>query len=129
MPALLAAEPNSSAAAEPAASASISPAELADQAALVQQIGSEAARGFDAEAHARALRQQIEVLVAAPTAAAAATAPTRILPAGRPTPLRTAAVAPMSTEPAKLAGNSAIRMAIEKMRAAIEELEAQLKGK
>ena len=88
-------------------------------------------RGFDAEAHARALRLQIEALVAVPTAAAAATAtaPTRILQAGKPTPPRTAAVAPMWTEPAKLAGDSAIRMAIEKMRAAIDELEAQLKGK
>jgi hypothetical protein len=128
-PALLKADPNPS----PPVSLAVTNAptlqeDLADQAALVQQIGSEAARGFDPEAHARALRAQIEALIAgSATAKAAPEAPplapeitVRTAAANSSMPAAVGVSAPGTSE------ETAVREAIQKLRAVLDRLEAQL---
>jgi hypothetical protein len=134
-PALFAAEPNPSAPARPAINAPSLPEDLAEQAALVQQIGEEAARWFDPEAHARALRAQIESLVSTSTAVKPA-APLEAAPVAgpssrtvaKPSPSPMPAAAPATTA-ASSPRKAAIREAIQKARTALDELEFQLNGK
>ena len=67
LPALFAAEPDTPTSADVVQPVPSSPEAIAEQAALVRQIGADAARGFDPEAHAHALRVQIETLVKEPS--------------------------------------------------------------
>ena len=132
-PALFAAEPNPSATTPPVRNAPTLPEDLAEQAALVQQIGEEAARGFDPEAHARALRAQIESLVSTSTAAKPAAPSEAAL--GAVPGNRTVAKAPPLPTPAPTTATPSsppkaiIREAIQKVRTALDELEFQLNGK
>jgi hypothetical protein len=124
-PALFAAEPSPSAPAPPASAPSL-PEDLAEQAALVQQIGEEAARGFDPEAHARALRAQIESLVST-SAAAKPSAPSEAAPGAVPAS-RTVAKPSPSPTPAPATAlatpysprKAVIRDAIQKVRTALD---------
>ncbi len=137
-PALFAAEPAPPTMAAPGPAPATEPSfpeDLADQAGLVQQIGAEASRGFDVEAHARALRAQIEALVSGSAASAGSGANTNVnltaQSSAKPvsaSPAVTKLTAPAPLEPpAKPAPqNSAVQDAIRKMRAALEELETQL---
>jgi hypothetical protein len=134
-PALFAAEPSPSAPAPPVSNVPSLPEDLAEQAALVQQIGEEAARGFDPEAHARALRAQIESLVSTSTAAKPS-APSEAAPVAVPAS-RTVAKPSPSPTPAPATAmatpdsprKTVIRDAIQKVRTALDELEFQLNGK
>ncbi len=107
--------------------------DLAEHAALVQQIGDEAARGFDAEAHAHALRLQIEALVskagsakepAAVPQASTATAPLSqpVLIPQQPAPIRASAPTSRPVE----AQSAAIHDSIQKLRELLDRLENQL---
>jgi hypothetical protein len=132
-PALLAAEPSPSTAAVPATQALALPEDLAEEAALVQQIGEEAARGFDAEAHARALRAQIEALVSTPSGSApvktvATPAPTLSVPASKPLekPTVTTTTTPALVTPPASSKDSALREAVQRVKTALNELELQV---
>lgn len=139
-PALLAAEPVEMPATAPAPSAvsTNAPAfseDLADQAALVQQIGEAAARGFDPEAHARSLRLQIEALAHAPVKdhekAPTVTPPTVSSKPSAPALSPPASVAAPATPsaPAPATGRDpAVRDSLQKLKSALNELETRLSG-
>jgi len=131
-PALLAADPAAPAPASMPAADNLLSGDLADEAGLVQQIGAEASRGFDVEAHARALRAQMEALVSGATASGNVNTN---LDAAVPPPVKAAAATPVvrvtqpvankpSASPAPQDG--AVQEAIRKMRAALDDLESQL---
>lgn len=126
-PALLLADPNPPAGVAPASPSSQE--DLAEQAALVQQIGEDAARGFDAEAHARALRAQIEALIATPTTAKASASletPKRSVPSPKPAEVLGTTAAPARAVAVRDVRDGALKESIRKLRSALEEFEAQL---
>jgi hypothetical protein len=133
-PALFAAETNAPA---PSLLTNAMPAlqvSLAEQADLVRQIGEDAARGFDAEAHARNLRAQIESLVTKPaiTKPSVATEPPAASaqqteatgkPSGSPAPGQVETAEGASTERPEL---TPLKEAVRKLRAMADELEAHV---
>ncbi len=123
LPALFAAEPDTPTSADVVQPVPSSPEAIAEQAALVRQIGADAARGFDPEAHAHALRVQIETLVKEPSVPPAPLLTKPPAPAVAP-PDKKERPSAISAWPA--APESAVRLAIQKVRAALAELEAQL---
>ena len=126
-PALLAGEPTVTTPAPAVQAAPAAPEDIAEEAALVQQIGEEAARGFDPEAHAHALRTQIEALVSTPLEAMEkAAAPASVLTStnvSNVVAVKPAARPSVEPAPAPLSRDAAIREAIQKMRAALEMLD------
>jgi hypothetical protein len=124
-PGVFAEEPNPATAAQSVTNAAVLPEDLADQAALVQQIGAEAARGFDPEAHAKALRQQIEALLASPTKAALPIAASPSSGAPRSAKAALADAGSGTNQPSSTQ-QAAIQEAVQKIRAALGELEARL---
>ncbi len=116
--------------------APVLPEDLAEQAALVQQIGEEAARGFDPEAHARELRRQIESLASMPANGKApaatqtpalaetpvATVPVRG-PERKPAPITSTRQAVTPVSPAR---ETTVKEAVQRVRAALDQLETQL---
>lgn len=128
---LLAAEPNAAPASEPSTNVVTSTEDIADQAALVQQIGEDAARGFDPVAHAHELRLQMEALISAPSGvkAPAANQPVPMtLPSTAGTVKASAPTAPAVVPPARQPRESAIQESIQKLRAVVDQLERQLNG-
>jgi hypothetical protein len=136
-PALWAAEPTSTNVADPPKEAVPTGEGIAEQAALVQQIGAEAARGFDVEAHARTIRAQIEALIskgAGPKGAAPLQAETVLASPARndsksienkPAEKKPGAVALPQPSPApELVKETTL--AIQRLRAALDELEGRL---
>jgi hypothetical protein len=104
------------------------PEDLAEQAALVQQIGEDAARGFDPEAHAHALRLQIEALAAMPTNAKApppTASPAPMAAQAKPAPVPSAP-APAPSSAGMPARETSVRNAIQRMRSVLDDLEVQL---
>lgn len=132
--ALFAAEPNPTA---PTPTTNTVPAlqvDLAEQARLVAEIGTEAAKGFDTETYARSLRAQIEALLSKPAppkpdvkteaadnttppAVPATKAPDLTAPAARPAPAKTSVTGP---------DRAALKEAVRILRAEADRLEAQL---
>jgi hypothetical protein len=113
--------------------------DLADQAALVQEIGAEASRGFDPEAHARALRAQIEALIGKPVAAKAVVAPASAPGAtGSGTSAAVALLAPvakpvlapalpaMTSASASGPSESVVRDAIQKLESVLDNLKTEV---
>jgi hypothetical protein len=129
--ALIAAETNSPAPAPTTNSVPVIQVDLVEQARLVTEIGQEAAKGFDVEAHARSLRTQIESLLAKP--AAKPTAPVGVVENTTP-PSEPAAKAPAITVPATATTNTsttgpdpaALREAIRILRSEADRLQVQL---
>ena len=134
-PMLFAAEPVTQNPADPVPKVAPSPEDVADQAALVQQLGQEASRGFDPEAHAHALRLQIEALLSAPTALktppATTTAPAPVpavaLPSNRTVDRPVAPVlSPTPVAAPAQSRDTAIREAFRKVRTVLDDLEVRL---
>ena len=110
--------------------------DIAEQAELIQQIGEDAARDFDVEAHARSLRAQIESLLTKP-ATAKPTAPTGAVENTTPQPEsadKPSAVVVPATATAN--GNASttgadpatLREAILVLRRAANELETRIES-
>jgi hypothetical protein len=112
-PALFAADTNSPPPSVPSIEPPALRVNLTEQADLVRQIGEEAARGFDPEAHARWLRGQIEALADKPDVAPETVA------ASKP-------ALELAPKPAGSARETALRDTIAKLRALASQLEAQL---
>ena len=106
---------------------------IVEQAELVRQIGEEAAKGFDAETHARELRAQLEAFLTKPVVKPAASVdaveatPAQLEPTAKPS-----ATASLVTVPAANANTSAtgpdpaaLKEAIRILRAEADRLEAQ----
>lgn len=133
-PVLFAADTNSPASTLPPQQPPALQVNLTEQADLVRQIGEEAARGFDPEAHARWLREQIEALTPKPGLNAGGRATTAITP-DMPTTVVTGATSPMPGSKAQpeLEDQSAtaraevvLRETITKLRAMANQLEGQV---
>ncbi len=124
-PALWAAEPKASA---PVATAlPLTQEEIADRATLVQQIGEEASRGLDAEAHARALRAQMESLVATSRAEASGTkGPSSSVAVPKMEPVKSIVASPPFKAKETSPSEASIREALRKLRSAVDELDARL---
>lgn len=103
---------------------------IAEQAELVRQIGEEAAKGFDAETHAKELRARLEAFLTKPAAPVDAvegqTAQQK--PTAKPSAIATPVTAPAANASASDAGPdpAALRVAIAILRREADRLEAQL---
>ena len=132
--ALFAAETNSPAPTLPTNAVPALQVDLVEQARLVAEIGTDAAKGFDSETHARSLRAQIEALLTKPAPAKpdtkadavenpapptdpATTAPAVTAPTATATPTITSATGP---------NPAALKEAIRILRAEADRLETQL---
>src|SRR5437588_4426161 len=132
--ALIAAETNSPAPTLPTNAASAIQVDLIEHARLVAEIGQEAAKGFDAETHARSLRAQIDALVSKPTPAnpvANADTVDNTAPATDTVPKAPAITAPAPTAARATTSVTgpdpgALKEAIRILRAEADRLEAQL---
>ncbi|MBI2929074.1 MAG: hypothetical protein HYY24_25705 [Verrucomicrobia bacterium] len=106
--------------------------DLVEQARLVAEIGQEAAKGFDAETHARALRAQIEALLTEPSPAkpsAPADAVENTTPPSEPVakvPAVTAPATPTITTSTTGPDPAVLRRVIAILRGEADRLEAQL---
>jgi len=130
--ALFAAETNSNAPTLLTNAVPVLQVDLVEQARLVAEIGTEAAKGFDTEAHARSLRAQIETLLTKP-APAKTIAPTDAVeittPPSEPTAKTLAVTAPATaTTTTSTTGPNpeALKEAIRILRAEADRLEAHL---
>jgi hypothetical protein len=127
--ALIAAETNSPSPSPTTNGVPVIQVDLVEQARLVTEIGQEAAKGFDVEAHARSLRNQLEALLTTPVAKPAA--PADLVGA---LPSEPAAKAPAVAAPAAAVEKTsttgpdpaALKEAIRILRAEANRLEAQL---
>jgi hypothetical protein len=132
--ALIAAETNSPAPTQMTNTASVLQIPIVEQAELVQQIGEEAAKGFDSVEHARSLRAQIEALVSSstpPKPAGKSDAMDNPAPTTGPATKAPAFAAPSATATPAIAGiagrnPAALEEAIRILRAEADRLEAQL---
>lgn len=132
--ALFAAETNSPAPTPLTNAVPLIQTDLIEQARLVTEIGQEAAKGFDAETHARSLRAQLEGFLTKPPMKLAASAdaveatPVKLEPKPNPSFVAAPVTALAANAHTSAIGTdpAALKEAIRILRAEADRLEAQL---